>query len=164
MVRILLIIMLFFIVTTSVAFGQDKKNEPTARFALPTKRPLHWNKPVKCIAIASVSLFEAVREMKDFDQNKLSVYVEKGTDELRLRLEGETLTVQNGDTKPDRYHVSGHQNKFLVAIHYGGLVPAANSISINEENGFAVWSLNEPMSIPMSEYPYAQSVYMQCTN
>jgi len=164
MKRTILSIILVLSVATGFAFGQDKKDEPTARFVLPPKRALNWSKPVKCIAIASAALFKEDREMGDFKNNKLSVYVKKGTDKLRLWLEGETLTVQIGDQKPERYQVSGHRNDFLVAIHYGGLVPAACSISVNEENGFAVWSLSEPMLVPVSEYPYAQSVYMQCTN
>jgi hypothetical protein len=157
-------IMLVIGVVTGLAFGEDKKDKPTARFVLPPKQPMNWNKPVKCTAIASATLFEKARDMKDFKNNELSVYVKKGTDKLRLWLEGENLTVQVGDQKPDSYQVTGHQNKFLVAIHRGGIVPAANSITVNEENGFAVWSLSEPMLVPVSEYPYAQSVYMQCTN
>ncbi|MCX5845920.1 MAG: hypothetical protein NTW12_06125 [Deltaproteobacteria bacterium] len=164
MKRIVLSIILVLSVGTGFAFGQDKKDEPTARFVLPTKRALNWSKPVKCFAIASAALFKEDREMEDFKHSKLSIYVKKGTDKLRLWLEGETLTVQNGDQKPDRYQVSGHRNNFLVAVHYGGLVPAVNSIAVNEENGFAVWSLSEPMLVPVSEYPYGQSVYMQCTN
>jgi hypothetical protein len=164
MKRIVLSIMLVLSVGTGFAFGQDRKDEPTARFVLPPKRALNWSKPVKCIAIASAAMFKEDREMEDFRNNKLSVYVKKGTDKLTLWLEGESLTVQIGNQKPERYQVNGHRNDFLVAIHYGGSVPAANSISVNEENGFAVWSLSEPMLGPVSEYPYAQSVYMHCTN
>jgi hypothetical protein len=126
-------IMLVVCVATGLSFGEDKKDIPTARFALPPQRPMNWNKPVKCTAIASAALFKEDREVKDFDNAKLSVYVKKGTDKLKLWLEGETLTVQVGDQKPDNYQVTGHQNKFLVAIHHGGIVPAANSIAVNEE-------------------------------
>lgn len=146
------------------AFGEEKKDQPVLRLPLPPSQALSWSKPVKCIAIASASLFEETREMQDFKHGKLSVYAKKGTDRLKLWLENDELIVQPGDQKPDRYRVSGHQNGFLVAIHYGGLVPAAYSISVNEKNGFAVWSLSEPMLVPTSEYPYAQSVYMQCVN
>ena len=144
--------------------GGEKKDQPVLRLALPPSQAISWTKPVKCIAIASAALYEETREMQDFKTGKLSVYVKKGTDRLRLWLENEELLVQPGDQKPDRYHVSGHQNGFLIAIHHGGLVAAAYSISVNEKNGFAVWSLSEPMLVPTSEYPYAQSVYMQCTN
>jgi hypothetical protein len=149
---------------TIPAFGEEKKDQPVLRLPLPPSQTISWSKPVKCTAIASVALYEETREMQDFKTGKLSVYVKKGTDRLRLWLENEELIVQPGDQKPDRYRVSGHQNGFLVAIHHGGLVPAAYSISVNEKNGFAVWSLSEPMLVPASEYPYAQCVYMQCTN
>jgi hypothetical protein len=164
MKRIILTVVLGLIGATGSAFGQEKKEEPAARFVLPPPGALNWSKPVKCIAIASASLFKEDREMEDFKHNKLSVYVKKGTDRLRLWREGDNLIVQVGDQKPDRYHVTGHQNDFLVAMHYGGLIPAAYSISLDEKTGFAVWSLNEPMLVPVSEYPYAQSVYMHCTN
>ena len=115
-------------------------------------------------AIASAALFEQPLELGDFKHKQLNVHVKKGTDVLRLWLEGESLTVQVEDQKPDRYRVSGHRNGWLVAMYYGGLMPAAYSISLDERTGFAVWSLNEPMFFPASEYPYAQSVYMHCTN
>jgi hypothetical protein len=146
------------------AFGGEKKDQPVLRLALPPSQAISWTKPVKCTAIASAALYEEAREMKDFKTGKLSVYVKKGTDKLRLWLEDEELVVQPGDQKPDRYRVSGHQNGFLVAIHHGGLIPAAYSISVNEKNGFAIWSLSEPMLVPSSEYPYGQTVYIQCTN
>ncbi len=145
-------------------FGQEKKEEPIARFVLPLPQQMSWSKPVKCTPIVSTSLSQEAREMEDFKHSKVSVYVKKGTDRLRLWLEGDNLIVQVGDHKPDRYHVSGHSNGLLVAIHHGGLVPAAYSISLDEKTGFAVWSLNEPMLVPVSEFPYAESVYMQCTN
>ena len=145
-------------------FGEEKKGEPTIRLLLPPPQTLNWSKPVKCTGIVSAALFEEARDMQDFKDNKVSVYVKKGTERLKLWLEGDTLIVQSGDQKPDHYRVSGHLNGFLVAIHYGGFVPAAHSISVNEKNGFAVWSLNEPMFVPASEYPYVQSVYMQCGN
>jgi hypothetical protein len=151
-------------IAISPVFGEEKKDQPALRLPLPPAQALNWGKPVKCTAIASASLAEETREMKDFKNSKLSVYVKKGTDKLKLWLENDELIVQLGDQKPDRYRVSGHQNGFLVAIHYGGMVPAAYSVSVNERNGFAVWSLSEPMLVPTSEYPYAQSVYMQCVN
>jgi hypothetical protein len=49
-------------------------------------------------------------------------------------------------------------------LHYGGMVPAAYSISLDINNGFAVWSLNEPILVMGSLYPYAQCVYLYCTN
>lgn len=162
--RILVILILSFSIAIGPAFGEEKKDQPILRLPLPPSQAISWSRPVKCTAIASVALFEETREMQDFKNSKLSVYVKKGTDRLKLWLESEELTVQIGDQKPNRYHISGHQNGFLVAVHYGGLVPAAYSISVNEKNGFAVWSLSEPMLVPASEYPYAQSVYMQCNN
>ena len=164
MKRIILSVVLGFIVATDSAFGQEKKGEPTARFVLPPPQALSWGKPVRCIAIASAALFKEDREMEDFKDKKLSVYVRKGTDRLRLWLEGDNLIVQTRNEKPDRFHVTGHRNDFLVAMHYGGLIPAAQSISLDEKTGFAVWSLNEPMLVPVGEYPYAQSVYLHCSN
>ena len=161
---IVVILILFLSTSIGSAFGEEKKDQPVLRLSLPPSQALSWSKPVKCAAIASAALFEETREMQDFKNGRLSVYVKKGTDKLRLWLESDELIVQPGDQKPDRYRVSGHQNGFLVATHRGGLVPAAHSISVNEKNGFAVWSLSEPMLVPTSEYPYAQSVYMQCTN
>ncbi len=161
---LILITALVLLVAVCLAVGQDKKDEPTARFVLPPKKTLNWSKPVKCLAIASASLFNESRDVEDFKQEKLSVYVKKGTDKLRLLLQGNTLIVQSGDQQAERYQVSGHQNNFLVAVHYGDFVPAAYSIAVNEKNGFAVWSLSEPMLVPASEYPYAQSLYMHCSN
>ena len=161
---IFLSVVLGLSVATGLAFGQEKKEEPTARFVLPPPQALTWSKPVKCTAIATAGLYEEAREMEDFKHNKLSVYVQKGTDRLRLWLEGDNLIVQVRDQKPDRYHVSRHLNQFLVAMHYGDLIPTAHSISVNEKTGFAVWSLIEPIFVPVSEYPYAQSVYLHCTN
>ncbi len=157
-------IILVLSVATGFVFGQETKEEPTVRFVLPPPRTLSWSKPVKCTAIASAALFEEARDMKDFKNNKLSVYVKKGTDKLRLWLEGENLTVQVGEQKPDRYYVSRHINKWLVASFFGGDWPVAYSITLDENTGYAVWSLNEPRLYLASEYPYAQSVYMQCTN
>lgn len=158
------ILILVLSMATIPAFGEERKDQPVLRLPLPPSQAISWTKPVKCTAIASAALYVETREMQDFKTGKLSVYVKKGTDRLRLWLENEELIVQPGDQKPDRYRVSGHHNGFLVAIHHGGLVPAAYSIAVNEKNGFAVWSLSEPMLVPTSEYPYAQSVYMQCTN
>ena len=164
MKRMILSILFVLSVATGFVFGQETKEEPTVRFVLPPPRTLSWSKPVKCTAIASAALFEEARDMKDFKNNKLSVYVKKGTDKLRLWLEGENLTVQVGEQKPDRYHVSRHINKWLVASFFGGDWPVAYSITLDENTGYAVWSLNEPRLYLASEYPYAQSVYMQCTN
>lgn len=151
-------------VAIACAFAQGTNGEPTARFALPPPQVMSWNKPVKCKAIASASLSEEARDMEDFSHPKLSVYVKKGTDSMRLWLDGDNLIVQVGAQKPDTYHVSGHHNGFLVAVHYGGVVPTADSISLDEKTGFAVWSFNEPMLVPVSEFPYAESIYMQCVN
>ncbi len=164
MKRIVLSIILVLSVATGFAFGEETRGKPNVRFVLPSPRALSWVKPVKCVAIASATLFPETLTQEDFKQPQLTVTVTKGTDKLRLWLEGEILIVQAGDEKPDRFQVSGHRNQFLVAVHYGGLVPAAHSISLNERTGFAVWSLNEPMLVPVSEYPYAQSVYLHCTN
>jgi len=123
-------------------------------------------KPVTCAAIATTALFEERKDLEDFNKPKLSAKVEKGTDKLRLWLDGEILTVQVKDEKPDMYKVTGYNinGGWLVALHYGGLVPAAYSISLNISNGFAVWSLNEPIFVMGSLYPYTQSVYLYCTN
>lgn len=164
MKRTLLSAVLVLTAVAGSAFAQEKKDVPTARFVLPPPRPLNWSKPVKCIGVASASLFKEDLESDDFNRHKLSVYIKKGADRLRLWLEGDNLVVQVGDQKPDRYHVTGHRNGFLVAIYYGGLIPAADSISLDEKTGFAAWSLNEPILVPVSEYPYAQTVYMHCTN
>lgn len=164
MERIISSVMLVLSLATGYAFGQETTGKPNTRFVLPPPRALSWSKSVKCVAIASATLFPETLTQGDFKQPKLTVRVTKGTDKLRLWFEGETLTVQIGDEKPDRYQVSGHRNEFLVAVHYGGLVPAAYSISLDERTGFAVWSLNEPMLVPVSEYPYAQSVYLHCSN
>jgi len=165
--RIVISVVLGLGVATGFAYGQDKQgalDDQFVRFALPPPQALSFSKPVKCAAIASSALYQAGEEPEDLKQNKLIVKVKKGTDRLKLWLEDETLIVQVRDEKPDRYRISGHQNKWLSAVHYGGLMPTVYSISVNENNGFAVWSLNEPMFFPASEYPYTQSVYLHCTN
>jgi hypothetical protein len=161
---IVVILILYLGVTIGSAIGEEKRDQPVLRLPLPSSRALSWSKPVKCTAIASAALFEETLETSDFKHGKLSVYVKKGTDRLRVSLENEDLIIQSGDQKPDRYRVSVHRNGYLVAIHHGAFVPALYSISVNENNGFAVWSLSESMLFPASQYPYAQSVYMQCTN
>ncbi len=163
MKRIIFSIILVLSVPTGFAFGQDKQDEPSARFILPQQQALNLNKPVNCIAIASAGLYEEKRDVKDFDNPKLSGYIKKGTERLTLRIDGKNLIVQVRDMKPDRYHVSRHVDKWLVASFYGGNWPVAYFIALDESTGYAIWSLNEP-SFNFSSYPYAQSVYMQCTN
>ena len=63
--------------------------------------------------------------MEDFDNPKLSFHVGKTTDELKLWLNGNILTVQDNEQKPDQYHLSGHRNGFLVANFNGGFIPVA---------------------------------------
>jgi hypothetical protein len=154
--------------TAGLAYGQDKgkTDNKTIRFAMPVSKPLNMGKPVKCSAIASAAIFEERKEMEDFDKPKLSVIVSEGTDKLRLWLDGETLTVQVKDQKPETYKVTGYhiEGGWLVALHYGGLVPAAYSISLNTKNGFAVWSLNEPIFVMGSLFPYTQCVNLYCSN
>ena len=164
MKRIMLSIILVLSATTGFAFGQDKKDEPIARFFLPPPHVLSWRKPVKCIAIATAGLFEERIERDDFDHPKLSCYLHKGTDRLNLWIVGKNLIVQARDQRPDRYHISKHINGFLVASFYGGDWPVAKIITLDESTGYAVWSLNEPRLYLASKYPYAQSVYMRCTN
>ena len=163
MKRIILSIILVLSLPTGFAFGQDK-DEAAARFIMPPQQALSWSKPVKCIAIASAGLYEERRELEDFDHPKLSGYIKKGTDRLKLWIEGKNLIVQVGDMKPDRYLVSRHVNKSLVASFYGSDLPVAYFIVLDESTGYAIWSLNEPSFYLTSPYPYAQSVYMQCTN
>jgi len=73
-----------FLTAVGPAFGEEKKEQPALRFSLPPSNTLNWSKPVKCTAIASAALFEETPDMQDFKQAKLSVYVKKGTDKLRL--------------------------------------------------------------------------------
>jgi hypothetical protein len=167
--KIIIIIMVLIIcVTVGFAYGQNRGaiESKAIRFAMPPPKVLNMEKPVKCTAIATAAIFEERKELEDFDKPKLSAKVEKGTDKLRLRLDGKVLTVQVRDEKPETYKVTGHNTNggWLVALHYGGLVPAAYSISLNINNGFAVWSLNEPIFVMGSLYPYAQCVYLYCTN
>jgi hypothetical protein len=166
--RIVIIVVSIIFVTVGFAYGQDRGaiESKAIRFAMPPPKVLNMEKPVKCTAIATAAIYEERKELEDFDKPKLSAKVEKGTDKLRLWLDGEVLTVQVGDEKPDTYKVTGYNTNggWLVALHYGGLVPTAYSISLNTKNGFAVWSLNEPMFVMGSLYPYAQCVYLYCTN
>jgi hypothetical protein len=161
---IILSIILVLGVATAFAFGQDRTDEPTARFILPPPQAVSWSKPVECVAIATAGLYEERREKEDFDHPKLSGYMQKGIDSLSLWIEDKNLIVQVRDKKPDRYHVSRHMNKWLDASFYGADWPVSYSITLDERTGYAVWSLNEPRLYLASEYPYAQSVYMQCTN
>ncbi len=166
--RIVIIVVSIIFVTVGFAYGQDRGaiESKAIRFAMPPPKVLNMEKPVKCSAIATAAIYEERKELEDFDKPKLSAKVEKGTDQLRLWLEGKVLTVQVRDEKPEKYKVTGHNTNggWLVAMHYGGLVPTAYSISLNTNNGFAVWSLNEPEFIMGSLYPYAQCVYLYCTN
>jgi len=150
------------------AIGEDKgaTNTKTIRFTMPQPKAVDMAKPIKCAAIASAAVFEERIDRQDFDNPKLTAKVEKGTDKLRLWLDGDVLTVQHRDEKPGTYKVTGYNASggWLVALHYGGLVPAAYSISLNTKNGFAVWSLNEPMFVMGSLYPIGQSIYLYCTN
>ena len=164
MKQIIYSIILVLSLPTGFAFGQDKQDEPTARFFLPPQQALDWSKPVKCIAIAATGLYEEKRDMEDFDHPKLSCYVKNGTDRLTLRIDGKNLIVQVRDMKPDRYHVSRHVDKWLVASFYGSNWPVAYFIALDESTGYAIWSLNEPSYHLSSPFPNAQSVYMQCTN
>jgi hypothetical protein len=168
MKRIVIIVVSIIFVTVGFAYGQDigAIESKAIRFAMPPPKVLNMEKPVKCTAIATAAIFEERKELEDFNKPKLSVKVEKGTDKLRLWLDGEVLTVQVRDEKPETYKVTGHNTNggWLVALNYGGLVPAAYSISLNKNNGFAVWSLNEPIFVMGSLYPYAQCVYLYCTN
>jgi len=159
-----MILSLCLAIAIGFAYGQEKKEEALVRFVLPPPKEVRLNKPVNCTAIASAALYEEARDMEDFKHNKLSAYIKKGTDKLRLWLDNNDLMVQVRDEKPDIYNVSGYRNGFMVAVHYGGSVPALYSISINEKSGFAIWSLIEPMFFPVSEYPFTQAVYMQCNN
>ena len=162
MKRMILSIILVLSLPTGFAFGQD---EAAARFIMPQQKALSWSEPVECIAIASAGLYEERRELEDFDHPKLSGYIKKGTDRLKLWIDGKNLMVQVGDMKPDRYLVSRHVNKSLIASFFGGVtIPVAYFIVLDESTGYAVWSLNEPSFYLTSPYPYAQSVYMQCTN
>lgn len=153
-----------------LAHGQEDTatSKNTVRFPMPASRSLNIKKPVTCVAIVSAAIYEERIEMEDFDKPKLSAIVSQGTDKLKLRLEGngKILKVQVKDEKPDQYRVAGHNvsGGWLVALHSGGLVPTAYSISLNINNGFLVWSLNEPIFVMGSLYPFAQSVYMHCTN
>jgi hypothetical protein len=104
---------------------------------------------VECTAIVSAALYEEAQEMKDFKASKLSVYVKKGTDRLRLWLENEELIVQPGDQKPDRYRVSGHQNGFLVAIHLRGLVQYREGCVTEEKLGCARNSHQQLLTISL---------------
>lgn len=160
----LIIISIILVLGVATVFGQDNQDKPTARFILPLPRALSWNKPVNCIAIATAGLYEERRENEDFDHPKLSGYMKKGTDSLNLWTEGKNLIVQVRDQKPYTYHISRHVNKWLIAIFSGGDLPVAYSITLDESTGYAVWLLNEPTFYLASKYPYAQSVYMQCTN
>jgi len=165
--RITSSVVLILSIVTGYAFGQEKQGPSdghSLKFELPPPRVLNLNKPVTCTAIASAWLLEQAREPEDFEHSKLYVEVKKGTDSLRLWLEGKTLIVQTGNQKPDRYRVSGRTNQWLIAMHYGGLMPAAYSITLDEKSGFAVWSLIEPIFFPVSVYPHAQTIYLQCIN
>lgn len=166
MKQIILGIILLLGVATAFASDQDKKDEPTARFTLPPPKAVNWSKPMKCVAIATAGLYEERREQEDFDHPKLSGYLQKGTDSLNLWIKGKNLLVQRyGDkNKPDVYHISRNTKLWLVANFYGGDLPVSHSITLDKDTGYAVWSLNEPRLYLASEYPYAQSVYMQCTN
>ncbi len=164
MKQVILSIMLVLTATVGFAFEQDNKEEPTSRFILPPPQAVNWSKTVQCVAIASAVLFEERRETEDFDKPKLSGYIRKGTDRLRLWIEGSNLIVQVKEYKPDRYQINKRINKWLVASFYGGDWPVMYSITLDEGTGYAVWSLSEPRFYLGSEYPYSESIYLQCTN
>lgn len=168
MKRIVIIVVSMMCISVGSAYGQDKGviESKAIRFIMPPPKVLNMQKPVKCTAIATAAIFEERKEQEDFDKPKLTAKIEKGTDKLKLWLDGEVLTVQVRDEKPETYKVTGYNTGggWLVALHYGGMVPAAYSISLDINNGFAVWSLNEPIFVMGSLYPYAQCVYLYCTN
>lgn len=170
MKKIALLAILCLCVTVSYAIGQEKQDTPdeySIRFTLPPPKALDWLKPMKCAAIASTELVEQALEQQDFTEPKLTARVGKGTDNLRLWLDGDILILQAGNEKPDRYQVTGRRNKWLIAMYNGGEIPVAKSITLDGGSGFAVWSLSEPMLILFpgaSKYPCVSSVYLQCTN
>ena len=167
MKKIIILAMLFLTLAVSYAIAQEKQDTPdeySMRFTLPSPKDVNWLRPVKCIAIASTILVEQALEQQDFKTPKLTGKVGKGTDHLRLWLDGDTLILQSGNEKPDRYQVTGRRNKWLIALYHGGEIPVAKSFTLDERSGFAVWSLSEPMLFPGSEYPCVSTVYLQCTN
>jgi hypothetical protein len=133
-------------------------------FALPPSQAIDTDKPIRCVAIASASLIENLDH-----RGRLKGKITPGTDKLALQIKGDTLLVavrgafEQGVVEPDKYNITGHTVGFLSAVHEVTVIPHANSIVLNKQNGFAVWSLNEPMLVPGSEYPIAQAVYLRCS-
>ena len=148
-----------------IGCAKDGSDQQTVRFVLPNAHPVDFSKPVKCTAIASTSMIEQKQEKKDFTHAKLTVKMGKGKDKLTLQLDGETLSVQAVESyPPDQYRVIAHRGGCLIATYYGGLMPVAKTVTVEEESGFAVWSEAEPVFFPVSSYPCASSVYFHCAN
>lgn len=164
----IVIITMIMCTTVGLAIGEDKgvTNTKTIRFTMPPDKALDMSKTIKCAAIASATIYEQRIDIEDFKKPKLTAKVAEGTDKLRLWLDGDDLTVQVKDEKSDTYKVTGYNagGGWLVAQHYGGLVPTAYAISLNTRNGFGVWSLNEPMLVLGSLYPFGEIVYLYCAN
>jgi hypothetical protein len=156
--------------STTVPKEQPGLGQPTARFVMPPPNPIDPTKPIKCKAIATMFWIDRPWTHEEWGKwspnsdKKLGAHVEKGTDKLNLWLEGQTLLVQTGhNEKPGRWRVTAHYSKRLVATAPSdGAIPTSYVIYLDENNGFAVWSLT-PFTI-LSEYPASQTVYLACIN
>jgi hypothetical protein len=113
---------------------------------------------IKCSPLAHVTLHQ------DFEidrRGQLIAEAGTATDRLELTLVEDVLLVRVGEHGTDRYKVVGNTKSFLSAVFVGSMIPNVNSIVVDKEKGYVVWSLNEPADLGI-DAPYSESIYFTC--
>jgi hypothetical protein len=145
------------IVTTSaIAAGAPQT------FPLPAPHKINVTRPLDCRAIAGTSIGER--------NGQLEAEASKGTDHFEVIRTGRFLRVtalhdatQIGQ-ETDLYMITAETADFLSAVQGVKVLPVIHGLVINKRLGSAVWSESDSALILASDYPFAASVFLNCTN
>jgi hypothetical protein len=147
------------LLTVSLVSGEKQSSH---RLTVPLFNPhvLDMNHSVHCSSLAGVRLSQGLNQ-----RNQLVAEAKAGTDQLELKLVGDTIFVQE-KSRTDGYEVVGKTDIYLSAVFVRkpdkyNPSPVVKSIVMDKSTGFGVWSISEPADL-ISDIPYAEMAYLTC--
>jgi hypothetical protein len=139
-------------------------NAPAAirhRFHLPAPHQVNMTGPISCSPVATAGL-RPDQEATSW----LNATVTNASDRLAIEIKGNHLVVlsqqdtQHGVAEGRRYRVLSNSKQWIAAVAED-LLPAVDTLLVNKESGFAIWTVSEPWS---RSFPVTRNTYLVCIN
>lgn len=117
-----------------------------------------------CHATQTASFFR-----KEFDSTEIEGNLEKGTDKLSIKINGDdtinfltTAAVEGGSIEGDKSNIIRNDEFILIAqdVWQNNIV---STLTISKETGLGIWQETTASGLPMDyKVPYGFMIYLQC--